>query len=172
MSTLLESGLWSSSFGERYDAKIVDMLEHSRSIGEGLVGFGELSPGLTLLRQTAKCSIAPGIEPDLDDSAKTSIILSLLGRSGFASQIVEHFDSLHCLKTYKSERNPSVSANCNALLSVLLDSDSARPQYAAIQKMIQFICEKWRNASGSLDDKWVQSPRPIERAARANEEMR
>ena len=41
---------------------------------------------------------APGLEPDLDDSAKSSIILSLLGGKGFTSHIVEYFDSYSASK--------------------------------------------------------------------------
>ena len=70
----------------------------------------------------ADCNIAPGIEADLDDSSKASIVFSLLGRKGFSEDIVKHFDAKICLKTYISERTPSVSANCNALLNILLDS--------------------------------------------------
>ncbi|KAL8979319.1 MAG: hypothetical protein Q9177_006175 [Variospora cf. flavescens] len=143
VSTLLEAGLWTPDLDERYAAKILTMLEDSRRLGGGLVGF------------------APGIEPDLDDSAKSSIIFSLLGRRGFSSQIVENFDSAQCLKTYKGERNPSLTANCNALLSVLLDLDDSRPyqsRYLPIQKITRFICDSWWNTSGPLNDKWNLSP--------------
>ncbi|KAL9018650.1 MAG: hypothetical protein Q9185_004061 [Variospora sp. 1 TL-2023] len=143
VSTLLEAGLWTPDLDERYAAKILTMLEDSRRLGGGLVGF------------------APGIEPDLDDSAKSSIIFSLLGRRGFSSQIIDNFDSPQCLKTYKGERNPSLTANCNALLSVLLDSDDSRPyqpRYLPIQKITRFICDSWWNTSGPLNDKWNLSP--------------
>ena len=98
---------------------------------------------------------APGIEPDLDDSAKASTIFSLLGRSGFTSRIVQHFDSPECLKTYSAERNPSVSANCNALLSMVLDAEGRESNLAAIVKVTTFICDSWWRANGSLNDKWV-----------------
>ncbi|KAI4118551.1 MAG: hypothetical protein LQ345_001436 [Seirophora villosa] len=142
VSTLLEAGLWTKNLEKQYAAKILTMLGDSRQLGNGLVGF------------------APGIEPDLDDSAKSSIIFSLLGRRGFSGQVVEHFDSTRCLKTYKGERNPSLSANCNALLSVLLDLDDSRSNqslYAPIEKVALFICDSWWNTSGPLDDKWSQN---------------
>ena len=108
-----------------------------------------------LSKQRGLIISAPGIEPDLDDSAKSSTIFSLLGRSGFTSHIVQHFDSVECLKTYSAERNPSVSANCNALLSIVLDAEGHQSNIAAIVKVTTFICDSWWRASGSLNDKWV-----------------
>lgn len=106
--------------------------------------------------EQAYSAIAPGIEPDLDDSAKSSIIFSLFGRPGFTSRIVEHFDSFKWLKTYSQERNASVSANCNALLSIVLDSEKYQSKEIAIEKVTNFICDSYWSASGSLDDKWVR----------------
>ena len=99
---------------------------------------------------------APGIQPDLDDSAKTSIIFSFLGRPGFTELITKHFDSPKCLKTYSAERNPSVSANCNALLSIVLDTEEYQSKNAAMTLVINFICDSWWHTSGSLGDKWVK----------------
>ena len=98
---------------------------------------------------------APGIESDLDDSAKSSTIFSLLGRSGFTSRVVQLCDPPECLKTYRAERHPSVSANCNALVSMVLDAEGHESNLAAIAKVIIFICDSWWRVSGSLDNKWV-----------------
>ena len=98
---------------------------------------------------------APGIEPDLDDSAKASIVLSLSGGIGFTRRMVEYFGSSECLKTYSAERHPSVSANCNALLSIILDLEEYPIKMATIEKVTTFICDKWWDSCGSLDDKWV-----------------
>ncbi|KAI4086884.1 MAG: hypothetical protein LQ344_007210 [Seirophora lacunosa] len=164
VSTLLEAGLWTKDLKDQYAAKILTMLEDSRKLGKGLVGFGE-STGFGVRNdwsgKSDQIETAPGIEPDLDDSAKSSIIFNLLGRRGFSSQVVEHFDSTRCLKTYKGERNPSLSANCNALLSILLDLDDSRSYqslYPPSEKIALFICDSWWNTSGPLDDKWNLSP--------------
>lgn len=101
---------------------------------------------------------APGIEPDLDDSAKSSIIFSLFGRPGFTAHTVEHFDSSKCLKTYIAERNPSISANCNALLSIVLDSEEYQSKTPTIEKVTAYVCNSWWDTDGSLDDKWVSLP--------------
>ena len=138
VSTLLETGVWKAEdSSDAYKNLVLRALDESRQAGKGLVGF------------------APGIEPDLDDSAKASIIFSLLGRLGFTSQIVEFFDSTQCLKTYRMERNPSVSANCNALLSIILDSDEYPSKIGTIEKVVAFICNNWSSSSGLLNDKWV-----------------
>jgi hypothetical protein len=67
---------------------------------------------------------------------------------------VEHFDSKSCLKTYHAERNPSLSANCNALLSLLLDPQVYDSKDVTIEKLTRFICEQSKR-SGTLEDKWV-----------------
>ncbi len=100
-------------------------------------------------------AVAPGIESDLDDSAKSSIILSLFGRPGFSARIVEHFDSSNCLKTYNAERVPSISANYNALLSMVLDSEDYHSKISIMQKVTAYVCNSWWDTDGSLDDKWV-----------------
>ncbi len=98
---------------------------------------------------------APGIESDLDDSAKSSIILSLFGRPGFSARIVEHFDSSNCLKTYNAERVSSISANCNALLSMVLDSGEYQSKIPTMEKVTAYVSNSWWDTDGSLDDKWV-----------------
>ena len=105
----------------------------------------------------AHSAIAPGIEPDLDDSSKTSIVLSFCGRPGLTSRIMDHFDSEDCLKTYRSERNSSVSANCNALFALLVDQTSSSSRIKMIEKVVSYLCERWTSANGWLDDKWVST---------------
>lgn len=106
-----------------------------------------------LLRSTF---LSPGFQPDLDDISKSSITFSLFGRPGFTSLIVAQFDSTKCLMTFNEERNPSVSANCNALLSLVLDSEEYQSKEAAIEKVANFVCDCWRSANDFLDDKWVR----------------
>ncbi|CAG8953632.1 hypothetical protein HYFRA_00010091 [Hymenoscyphus fraxineus] len=138
-STLLEANLLPHDQTTDYNQALLNILEISRQCSEGLVGF------------------APGIEPDLDDSSKASIIFSALGKPGFTASIVEHFDSPECLKTYQEERNPSLSANCNALLAILLDSTTYPSKQVTIEKLVKYICLKSQQ-SDSLEDKWNLSP--------------
>ncbi|KAL8687225.1 MAG: hypothetical protein Q9218_006544 [Villophora microphyllina] len=102
--------------------------------------------------------LGPGIEPDLDDCAKASIILSLSGKSGFSESIVRHFDAPRCLKTYPAERDPSVSANCNALLSMLLDNGNYSSKVEMIGRIAVFVCDSWTESKGAIKDKWNLSP--------------
>ncbi|PVH92483.1 hypothetical protein DM02DRAFT_575678 [Periconia macrospinosa] len=140
VSTLAEYGLLDCIMGSEKLHVVLKAIESSRSNTNGLVGF------------------APGIEPDLDDSAKASIVLSLAGKSGFSSRIVEEFDAARCLKTYRGERDPSVSANCNALLSLLLDSDDYTGKAGTIEKLVEFILAEWVTSNGRVKDKWNLSP--------------
>jgi hypothetical protein len=117
---------------------IAHILDKSGADATGLVGF------------------APGIEPDLDDSAKASIITSFSGKAGSSEAIAKEFDSPHSLKTYRGERNPSVSTNCNALLSLLVDETEYEGKSATIKKIVAFIFDSWTEGEGEIKDKWVR----------------
>lgn len=91
----------------------------------------------------------------MDDSAKGSIIYSLLGHKGYSQQIVARFESENCLKTYDFERDPSLSANCNGLLALLYDKSDFQGKSIVIEKITRFICRSWFSANGILSDKWV-----------------
>ena len=98
---------------------------------------------------------APGIEPDVDDSAKASVTLSLLGRPGLTSTILKEFGTKGHFKTYGSEKDASVSANCNVLMAMLLDTVVNPGSIDAIETTARFLCDKWFQTSGLLKDKWV-----------------
>ncbi|KAL8794967.1 MAG: hypothetical protein Q9195_002549 [Heterodermia aff. obscurata] len=131
VSTIMEAGLWREGIYDHHQPMILKILD----------GGGE----------------TPGIEPDLDDSSKASIVLSFCGYPGLTSRIVDYFDSEHCLKTYRSERNPSVSANCNALFALVLDQTSSSSRIKTIEKVVTFVCERWTSANGCLEDKGVST---------------
>ena len=98
-------------------------------------------------------SFAPGLLPDLDDSAKASITLSLLGQRGLSQEIVQSFAAPTHFKTYDQERNPSLSANANALLALLLDTYQNYDM--EIQKIIVFILVTFKKSAQLPADKWV-----------------
>lgn len=91
----------------------------------------------------------------MDDSAKTSIIYSFLGLPGISQTIVDSYDSARCLKTYDMERDPSFSANCNALIALMLDNNQFEQKTNTIEKVVRFLCGSWFRRSGVLEDKWV-----------------
>ena len=70
---------------------------------------------------------------------------------------MDYFDSEDCLKTYRFERNPSVSANCNALLALILEQTSSSSRIKTIERVVSFVCERWTSANGWLEDKWVST---------------
>lgn len=102
-------------------------------------------------------NLAPGLEPDLDDSAKASIVLSLIGKPGFSQEIIENFQGQQCLKTYAAERDPSISANCNALISMLVDKHDYPSKMNAAEKILAFLLGSWKNSNGNIKDKWVSA---------------
>ena len=98
------------------------------------------------------CSSAPGLLADADDTAKTIIALSFLGREVRPDRLISEFDNGSYFLTYKGERNPSVSTNCNVLLALLHVPDSYL--YAAqISRIIHYLCSAWNHSN--FKDKWV-----------------
>lgn len=120
---------------KRKEKKFLDLLEESRKVGQGLVGF---SRPLSILNCVSSLEadrlVAPGEEPGLENSAKLSTIFSFFGLPGFTSCIVEQLDSVECLKTYSGEINSSVSLNYNVLLSMILDSEEYQGKISTIEK--------------------------------------
>ncbi|ORY03146.1 hypothetical protein BCR34DRAFT_492590 [Clohesyomyces aquaticus] len=139
-STFAEFSMCNNSYTSQALELVSGILERPGSSSTSLIGF------------------APGIEPDLDDSAKASIVMSLSGTLGFSEAIINNFNSSRCLKTYSGERDPSVSANCNALMSILVDQAEYEGKVAIIEKIVTFICASWVEAKGTINDKWNLSP--------------
>ena len=95
---------------------------------------------------------APSLLPDADDTAKTILSLNLIGKSTSAAEMIAEFEADDHFKTYTSERNPSFSANCNVLCSLLYMSnpDVYVDQISKAATFIRDCC--WE---GSWKDKWV-----------------
>ena len=134
---------------------VLEIIDEARSTNGGLVGFSMLSLNLKY-QSCINEQLGPGIVPDIDDSAKASIVLSLSGKPGFSEDIVRSFDAPKALKTYRIERDPSISANCNALLCMVLDKSDYPSKSMTIEKVVSFICDSWMDTEGSIKDKWVR----------------
>ena len=68
--------------------------------------------------------------------------------------LIEMFERESNFVCFGFERNPSLSANCNALLAFVHSPNTA--QYLSqIEKCIRFVCNEWCNSNGPLIDKWV-----------------
>jgi hypothetical protein len=81
--------------------------------------------------------------------------MSLSGKQGCSEVIVKEFSTPRCLKTYRGERNPSVSANCNALLSLLVDEAEYESKVVTMEKIITFVYDSWMKGKCEVKDKWV-----------------
>jgi aphidicolan-16beta-ol synthase/syn-copalyl-diphosphate synthase len=68
--------------------------------------------------------------------------------------MVEVFEGKAHFKTYSLERDPSFSANCNALLALLHRPNVLRFG-GQIVKIVKFLCDYWWKSNGSITDKWV-----------------
>ncbi|KAL8704966.1 MAG: hypothetical protein Q9201_001912 [Fulgogasparrea decipioides] len=138
LSTLLLAGYTSTSMGDENVSILASFLEQTLADGKGTVGF------------------APGYVADADDSAKAQLSLSLLGRKPqYHMQMVNKFDCGTHFETYPSERDPSVSTNCNVLMSLLHSSDPALYS-KSIGNAVKFLCDAWDQ--GAFSDKWNLSP--------------
>ena len=58
-------------------------------------------------------------------------------------------------KTYSLERDPSFSANTNALLALLRQPDVSRFS-SQVLKTTKFLCDYWWNSDNEISDKWVR----------------
>lgn len=98
---------------------------------------------------------APGIEADVDDTAKGLICLHALGHTVSINNMIKHFECETHFQTYPNERDPSFSANCNALLALLCQADLSTFS-AQILKVVHFLSKIWWDTDGPIKDKWVR----------------
>lgn len=89
---------------------------------------------------------------DSDDTAKGLLTLSLLGHSVNPTAMITQFESTSRFLTYPTERNPSLSANCN-ILDCLLHLPRPNEYNTQISKIVTFLCDTWD--TGLVTDKWV-----------------
>jgi hypothetical protein len=66
--------------------------------------------------------------------------------------MIAEFDGEGHFKTFTGERNPSFSANCNALVALLYTPDPD-VYIDQVSKTVSFLCEAWWE--GAINDKWV-----------------
>lgn len=90
--------------------------------------------------------------PDVDDTAKSLEALHYLGQDYRIESLINTYESSEHFFTYPGERNPSLSANCNVLIALLLREDREQhlPQ---ISKAVQFLTIKVFH--GQTTEKWV-----------------
>lgn len=69
------------------------------------------------------------------------------------ASLIREYEGDHHFRTYASERDPSLSANCNVLVALLHHPNPGR-YLGQIEKCTRFICDEWYRCDGSISDKW------------------
>ena len=117
------------------------------------MGFSDLvSPRTSETVTHTDHEIAPELLSDTDDTAKALLSLHLIGKSPSPVPMINEFDGEGHFRTYKMERNPSFSANANALVALLYTPDPSL-HIDQISKTVSFLCDAWWE--GTINDKWV-----------------
>jgi hypothetical protein len=83
--------------------------------------------------------------------------LQLLGKARFdhSGLVTEFFTGRH-FQTYAMERTPSLSANCNALKTLLVSEDLEKYS-TCITGTLSYLCDAWYYDT-MVTDKWVSLP--------------
>ncbi|KAJ7310885.1 hypothetical protein DFH08DRAFT_619711, partial [Mycena albidolilacea] len=137
--TLADSGIDLSKIDRNVRDDISGLLMTGLKNGQGTIGAG------------------PGWFADSDDTAKASLALSHLGLSTDRHPLCFAFEGPTAFRTHSSERNPSLTANCNVLLALLSDVNS--PHFMSqITKVAIFITDQWMVSDSLVRDKWHTSP--------------
>ncbi|KAI1751254.1 Copalyl diphosphate synthase [Xylaria castorea] len=135
LSTLLRAGFTHADLKSPELTKMLDIMSHSFEVEKGVLGF------------------APFFEADVDDTAKTISSLNMLGRPVSPNSLIEVFEAETHFRTYAGERDPSPTANCNALLALLHQPDVSLFS-SQILKVSKFLVDFWWQADGKIVDKW------------------
>ncbi|TLD19064.1 hypothetical protein PspLS_09766 [Pyricularia sp. CBS 133598] len=134
LSTLIQAGFTADDLKSPELQKMASIISQSLQ-DKGILGF------------------SPGIEADVDDTAKALISLGSLGQKVSPDGMIKAFERETHFQTYPNERDPSFSANCNALLALLCQTDLSSSS-AQILKLVQFLSNAWWITDGPIKDKW------------------
>nr|BAD29971.1 aphidicolan-16b-ol synthase [Neocamarosporium betae] len=138
LSTLFRAGFQSSELDSPELTAMTDTLLKAFKAFSGAIGLDS------------------GIEPDVDDSAKIVTTLNMLGKPAHARYLCDNFEVETHFRVYPRERDPSFSANCNALAAFLHQPD-VEVYSSQILKAASYLCERMWNADEKIDDKWNKS---------------
>lgn len=81
--------------------------------------------------------------------------MKALGVNICPDHMIQEYEQPECFKTYATERNPSLSTNCNVMISLLQATEPIKYEQQ-IQKIARYLCEQWRQVIGFIIDKWVR----------------
>ncbi|PVI05738.1 aphidicolan-16beta-ol synthase [Periconia macrospinosa] len=134
-STMLSAGFSKVELGCNETEEMMTTLHLAFNNLRGLLGF------------------APGLPPDVDDTAQCIVCLNKFGRDALPEGMIKAFEAKTHFRTYASERNPSFTANCN-VLSALLAQPNTTHYTNQILKVVEFLCNYWWENDGNIKDKW------------------
>ncbi|CAI6236867.1 unnamed protein product [Periconia digitata] len=135
LSTLFRGGFTPSDLSGAELTKMTNILSNSFIKENGVLGF------------------APGFEADVDDTAKAISCLSVLGQNDSPEGMIQTFEVDTHFRTYVGERDPSCTANANALLAFLHHPDVLLYSKQVL-KITKFLCNYWWASDGRIEDKW------------------
>lgn len=155
LTNLLDSGFEKAQLGISQMEVVKCILQKGFEMGSGCLGFGKhVVFRDTVLPGLSDNSLAPGLEPDADDTAVGINVLASLGQLVPVEPLIKKYESDLCFKTYVTERNSSFSANCNVLVA-LLNAERPNIYLSQVEKIVIFLCKEWWRCTGQIDDKWV-----------------
>ncbi|KAH8799111.1 Copalyl diphosphate synthase [Xylogone sp. PMI_703] len=135
LSTLLRGGFAPSDLESAELSKLTEIMDNSFEKENGVLGF------------------APYFQSDVDDMAKTITSLNILGLSVSPESMIQAFEAETHFRTYADERDPSCTANSNALAALLHQPDVSLYS-SQIFKLAKFLSDCWWNSDGKIKDKW------------------
>ncbi|KAK8036506.1 hypothetical protein PG991_001643 [Apiospora marii] len=138
LSTMLRSGYSAADLACPELDAMAGSLERAYEQGKHILGF------------------APGLPADVDDTAKTILCMNKLGRPSSPEAMIDSFETSTHFCTFHGERNPSFTANCNAL-SALLAQPAPSRYSKQILKATEFLCTTWWESDEKISDKWNTS---------------
>ncbi|KAL8787614.1 MAG: hypothetical protein Q9195_007702 [Heterodermia aff. obscurata] len=138
LSTLFQAGFSASELDCPELEKIKGVLVRAFEEEDGIIGF------------------APRIGADVDGTAKGIISLVELGYKVDPEKMIQEFETDTHFRTYSLERDPSFTANTNALLALLHRQDTLRFSNQII-KATEFLCKYWWDSDSEIRDKWNTS---------------
>jgi aphidicolan-16beta-ol synthase/syn-copalyl-diphosphate synthase len=155
LSTLFRAGFTPSDLEGADLTKITEILDNSFRKENGVLGFGKANSSTCILSILQLTPItAPSFEADVDDTAKAISCLNVLGRPVSLESMIQTFEADTHFRTYAGERDPSCTANSNALLALLHQPDVSLYSNQ-ILKITKFLCDYWWTRDGRIEDKWV-----------------
>ena len=143
----------------QYLRRIRSVLKEALVTEKGIVGFSNLRLNslLSFRNQILFSLLASKIEPDSDNTAKALAALNFLGEHFPIESLLKHFELETHFACFQQERNPSFTANCNVLITLL--HTPVRIHYIdQIRKAATFICNQWWKNEGILTETWVCFP--------------